>query len=92
MSTQTISHRSIGPDVLGGILEASRREGFDEGYQRAARDLLASLVFNAEEFLREHPNRMQELRKVLYTFVARLEQQVDRNAERRGFFEGGLGI
>jgi hypothetical protein len=92
MSTQTISRPTRGSDVFGGIIEASRREGFDEGYQRAARDLLASLVFNAEEFLREHPDRTQELRKVLYTFVARLERQVDRNAERRGFVEGGLGI
>jgi hypothetical protein len=92
MTSQSITNRSGRADVFGGIIEASRREGFDEGYQKAARDLLASLVFNAEEFLHEHPNRTQELRKVLYTFVARLEQQVDRNAERRGFFEGGLGI
>jgi hypothetical protein len=92
MSSQTISKPTRGSDVFGGIIEASRREGFDEGYQRAARDLLASLVFNAEEFLHDHPNRPQELRKVLYSFVARLEGQIDRNAERRGFFEGGLGI
>jgi hypothetical protein len=92
MSSQTITRSTSEVDVFGGILEASRREGFDEGYQRAARDLLASLVFNAEEFLHDHPNRTQELRKVLYSFVARLEGQIDRNAERRGFFEGGLGI
>ena len=91
MTTQTIQPKRSS-DIFGGILEASRREGFDEGYQRAARDLLASLVFNAEEFLRDHPQRTAELRKVLYAFVERLERQVDRNANHRGVFEGGLGI
>ena len=92
MTTQTISKRPQTADVFGGIIQASRREGFDEGYQRAARDLLAGLVFNAEEFLQEHPNRVQELRKILYQFVAKLERQIDKSAEQHNDFVGGLGI
>ena len=92
MTTQTINDTEQTPDVFGGIIEAFRRDGFDQGYQRAGHDLLAAMVYNAEIFLREHPGREQELRKVLYSFVARLERQIDRSIERHSYYEGGLGI
>jgi len=79
-------------DVLGGVIEAYRREGFDAGYQRATQDLLACLVLSSEQFLCEQASSGQELRRVLYAFVDRLERQLDRNAQAHGYVEGGLGI
>jgi hypothetical protein len=81
-------------DFLGHVIDTYRREGFDAGYQKASRDLLACLVLNSEQFLSERPEgpARQELRRVLYAFVDRLERQLDRNWRERGFVEGGLGI
>lgn len=81
-------------DFLGEIIASYRSDGFEKGYKRASADLLACLVYNSEQFLREHAASQEpaDLRKVLYAFVDRLERQLDRNAQSRGYVEGGLGI
>lgn len=80
-------------DVFGSIVEIYRREGFDAGYRRALHDLLAGLVLNCEEFLRERDAAVsRELRPVLYGFVDRLEREIVRSSEHHGYVEGGLGI
>jgi hypothetical protein len=78
--------------LYGDLFKAYRREGFDAGYRQATQDLLACLVLKSEQFIAEHPRSDHELRKLIYTFVDRLERQIDRNAANRGFVEGGLGI
>ena len=90
--TDTIIIDEPNSDVLAGVIEAYRRGGFDAGYQRATQDLHANLVLISEEFLREQASSGQELRKVLYAFVDRLERQLDRNARTHAYVEGGLGI
>jgi hypothetical protein len=81
-------------EFLGQVIDAYRHEGFDAGYQQATRDLLECLVLNSEQFLSERPEgtTRQELRRVLYAFVDRLERQLDRNCRERGYVESGLGI
>jgi hypothetical protein len=80
-------------DVLGGVIEAYRREGFDTGYRRATLDLLSAMVLNAEEFLHEQPgDAARKLRPTLYAFIERLERQVERDAQSHRYVEGGLGI
>jgi len=91
--TDPVAHANENVDFLGQVIGAYRREGFDAGYRQASRDLLACLVLNSEQFLSERPEgARQELRRVLYAFVDRLERQLDQNWRERGYVEGGLGI
>ncbi|HVT87954.1 MAG TPA: hypothetical protein VHD56_03800 [Tepidisphaeraceae bacterium] len=79
-------------DVLGSIVSAYQREGFDAGYRRATRDLLATLVVNCHEFVREQPDSSPEMRLTLLKFVTRLQHKLDRDLRAAEYVEGGLGI
>lgn len=68
------------------------RQGFDEGYRRAVKDLLASLVSISERFIGEKPESAGQVRKVLYPFEEYLEKQIGRMTPEDGFVEGGMGI
>ena len=67
-------------------------QGFDEGYRRAVKDLLASLVSISERFIGERPESAGQVRKVLYPFEEYLEKQIGRMTPEDGFVEGGMGI
>lgn len=81
-----------GSVIINAISRKTGNRGFDHGYRQATFDLLASLVFRSEEFLRQQPGDTRELRKHLYTFVDRLEHQLIDGLEQRGIVEGGVGI
>lgn len=90
-----------GGDATGGVFEgvvgAYRRQGYDDGYRQAVRDVLASLVAASETFIREQPTAAQsDLRRVVLGFEGFLEQRLRRLPGSSGlaaaYVEGGLGI
>jgi hypothetical protein len=80
-----------GIDVFNGIFEAHRREGFDAGYRRGAREVLSLLAISSEEVLMQHRGNTRELREALYAVLDRVERRVDLRFDADEF-EGGLGI
>lgn len=65
---------------------------YEQGYDAAARELLANLVWMAEDFLSARQNPTAADRKMLYGFVAMLEKRLCRMQSEAGVVEGGLGI
>jgi len=79
--------------LIGEVLCLYRQEGYDDGYTRAVRDMLASLVFVSEEFLRQQePSLSPDLRRALYAFAEHLEHRLASMSPRDWYVEGGLGI
>lgn len=79
-------------DVLDRLLATTRQQGYDSGYQQALQDQLEGLVLQAERFLAGSGAGKVD-RKVLYAFVARLQDGLQNPASLRpGEFSDGLGI
>ncbi len=91
-----------GEDGRGALAEMSefyRQIGYEAGYSSAIRDHLEAFVATAETVLRKYPATLRgerSARQLLYSFISRLERQLDpREQEARDqeeFVEGGLGI
>lgn len=64
---------------------------YDRGYARAKEDMLAELVFHAEQFLADQGGDTSWTRKFLYRFIDRLERHWE-HADDRHQMQGGLGI
>ncbi len=77
-------------ELLDRLLKAHRRESESAGYQRALNDVVGTLVWITEQFIRQHPE--ENLRKPLYAFVEYLESHVKNLPHSQGYVEGGLGI
>ena len=77
--------------VFSSLLELYDRRGFDRGYQRAVHDVLGSLVWAAEAFLREHGSPA-DLRKTVYGFEEHLERHLHSLSPDGGYVSDGLGI
>lgn len=92
-TVRTVNHDRCDADsaeLLERLLEHYRRDADTGGYQRAINDMIASLVWTTEQYLRKHPG--QDARKLLYAFVEHLEEDVRRLPHAGAFVEGGLGI
>ena len=87
-------------DALGEVWSIYYRQGFDEGYRRALKDLLGSLLSISERFIGEQagehagpgPCTPSEARRVIYPFEEYLERQISRMTPDEGYVEGGMGI
>lgn len=71
---------------------AVQADPFEQGYDAAAQELLANLVWMAEDFLSARRNPTVADRKLLYGFVEMLERRLSRMQSEAGVVEGGLGI
>lgn len=79
-------------ELLDRLLATSRQQGFESGYQQALRDQLEGLVLQAERFL-AGPGAGKVDRKVLYAFVARLQEGLQNPGSiRPADCWDGLGI
>jgi hypothetical protein len=78
--------------VLGSVVEAYWREGFDAGYRRAKFELVAVLALSAAEFIRAQPQSGSDVRKAIRSFVDYVEQSFSEESKSPGYVEGGLGI
>ena len=68
------------------------RQGYEEGYQTAVKDLLKSLLTLSEEILAGVPDSREDLRPIVYRFEEHLERRLWRMSANNEFMEGGLGI
>lgn len=89
--------RSVSPDdAVTGLLGAYSQHGYEEGYVRGRRELLAELPLAAEQFLRRHPEAGAQAQRLVRAFAQFLGQQASGESEEEGanpyLFEGGLGI
>jgi hypothetical protein len=81
------------PGILSALIDAYREEGFERGYERAARDVLDSLVGITERFLREANGGEGNSRQLVYAFVEFLEREIlAESGNVAGYVSGGLGI
>jgi len=82
--------------AVTGLLGAYSQHGYEEGYVRGQRDLLAELPLAAEQFLRRRPEAGAQAQRLIRAFARFLEQQVTGEADESGsdphLVEGGLGI
>jgi hypothetical protein len=86
--------------VLAGLLSNYELRGYERGYRRAVEDLLASLVWATEEFLRSQPQSSDEApvasakdrRRLLYEFEEKLEHRIHSLSPDAGYVSDGLGI
>ncbi len=69
------------------------RQGYDEGYRAAVRDLLGSLLKLSDEYIGHHSVPSSEVRKVVYAFEEYLERRIVKMSPDDEFFvQDGLGI
>ena len=74
--------------TLSSLLDVYSDHGYDRGYTRATRDLLAIYPLLMEEFLHGRPDATPEIRRVIRDFAKFVEQRVDRPLPEVGFTEG----
>jgi hypothetical protein len=72
------------------LIDRYREQAEQAGYLRAVADVQATLVWVAEQYLRQHPDA-SERRRDVYAIVAHFENAIGR-LPRNDFVEGGLGI
>ena len=89
-SDEAIGQQTHG-SAIGAVWSLSYRQGYDEGYRRAVRDVLSSLLLISEEFIGIRPESSQDIRGVLVPFEEHLEQRISRMSPDETFI-GGLGI
>ena len=74
--------------TLHSLLDVYSDHGFDQGYNRATRDLLAIYPLLIEQFLHGRPDATPELRRVVRDFARFVEDRVDRRLSDAGFTDG----
>ena len=77
--------------VLEGLRDAYRQQGYERGYTRATRDAIAMLVLSVEEFSRFRALGPVE-RAVLRDFQRFTERHLDAATPAFTYVEEGLGI
>lgn len=93
MSGNAPNLRSGQDGLLGEVWSLYYRQGYDEGYQRAVRDLGIALLALCEEYVAQTPQQASELRRVLYPFEQYLERRlVSMSPDKDFYVEGGMGI
>ena len=83
---------SLPGEAIPTIWSIYYRQGFDEGYRRAVRDVLGSLLAMSERFIDDQAGSALETRRVVYPFEEYLERQISGMTPDGGFVEGGMGI
>lgn len=73
--------------IADRLIEQYRQQVQRIGYAKAINDMRAMLVWIAEQYLKEHPDK----RKEVYFMVSHFEKAMV-NLPRNDYVEGGLGI
>ncbi len=90
-----------GGGIFSGLLDAYERRGFERGYRQAVHDVMASLVWLTEEFLRDRAagegasgtaESPADLRRLAYAFEEHLERHLQSMSHDSGYVSEGLGI
>ena len=74
--------------TLHSLLDVYSDHGYDRGYTRATRDLLAVYPLLIEQFLHQRADATPGLRRVIRDFAKFVEERVDRRLSDAGFTDG----
>jgi hypothetical protein len=74
--------------TLHSLLDVYSEHGYDQGYTRATRDLLAVYPLLIEQFLYTRPESTPEVRRLIRDFGRFVEERVGRKLTDAGFTDG----
>ena len=74
--------------TLHSLLDVYSEYGYDQGYTRATRDLLAIYPLLIEQFLHKRPESTPEIRRLIRDFGRFVEERVGRKLTNAGFTDG----
>lgn len=74
--------------TLHSLLDVYSEHGYDRGYTRATRDLLAVYPLLIEQFLHTRPESTPEVRTLIRDFGRFVEERVGRKLTDAGFTDG----
>jgi hypothetical protein len=74
--------------TLHSLLDVYSEHGYDQGYTRATRDLLAVYPLLIEQFLHARPEATPEIRRLIRDFGRFVEERVGRKLHDAGFTDG----
>lgn len=77
--------------TLHSLLDVYSEHGYDQGYTRATRDLLAVYPLLIEQFLHQRPEATPQVRRLIRDFGRFVEERVGKKLSDAGF-SGGAGI
>jgi vacuolar-type H+-ATPase catalytic subunit A/Vma1 len=87
-NTNTIEQDEL---VFPALMSVYRDQGYELGYLRGRNDVLASLLEEIEEYLRENPRLQRTPRELLYGFADFLDRRLGETAASHEVCDG-LGI
>ena len=74
--------------TLHSLLDVYSEHGYDQGYTRGTRDLLAVYPLLIEQFLHQRPEATPQLRRLIRDFGRFVEDRVGRKLADAGFSDG----
>jgi hypothetical protein len=74
--------------TLHSLLDVYSEHGYDQGYTRATRDLLAVYPLLIEQFLHTRQESTSEVRRLIRDFGRFVEERVGRQLTEAGFTDG----
>ena len=74
--------------TLHSLLDVYSEHGYDQGYTRATRDLLAVYPLLIEQFLHARPESTPELRRLIRDLGRFVEERFGRKLHDAGFTDG----
>jgi hypothetical protein len=74
--------------TLNSLLDVYSEHGYDQGYTRATRDLLAVYPLLIEQFLHQRAEATPQVRRLVRDFGRFVEDRVGRRLSDAGFTDG----
>ena len=74
--------------TLHSLLDSYSEHGYDQGYTRGTRDLLALYPLLIEQFLHQRPEATSQVRRLIRDFGRFVEERVGRRLADAGFADG----
>lgn len=92
--TETVFEPAIeeSTGVFGALMDVYQRQGHEEGYQNALRDLRASLMFLTDRYLRQTGTEDPAIRRLIYRYAIYLEDHLPTRSTDSHYVSDGLGI
>ena len=74
--------------TLHSLLDVYSEHGYDQGYTRATRDLLAVYPLLIEQFLHQRAEATPQVRKLIRDFGRFVDERIGRKLDDAGFSDG----
>jgi hypothetical protein len=88
MTVSELPDDALVDTTLHSLLDVYSEHGYDRGYTRATRDLLAVYPLLIEQFLHQRPEATAELRRLIRDFGRFVQDRVGRKLDEAGLADG----